>query len=171
MREIKFRGKRIKDGKWVEGFYSQFHNRPVIPEPNIHQIFELLSDENSIILAGTAIGGIWHTIDPNTLCEFTGLYDKNGKEIYEGDIVAPKYITPVGKLTEDLDYDRKGVIELVAGSYVIKRPNHNHMALYSLVELEDMGYISNVGNVYIPKNNICFVEVIGDIHDNPELLD
>ena len=36
MREILFRGKRVDNGEWVEGFYSQFHNRPILDEPNSH---------------------------------------------------------------------------------------------------------------------------------------
>lgn len=169
MREHKYRAKRLDDGEWVNGSLITKYDADACCVSSCYILekfdFTISVDWNTCIQDCELI-----EVDPNTVCEFTGLKDKNGKKIFEGDIVAPKYITPVGELTEDLDYDRKGVIELVAGSYVIKRPNHNQTALYSLVELEDMGYVSNVGNVYRPKNNICFVEVIGNIFDNPEIL-
>ena len=65
MREHKYKAKRF-DGQWVEGYYFA---KPIL---NLHYILE---GENQ-----------W-MIDPETLCEFTGLYDKNNNMIYEHDIV------------------------------------------------------------------------------------
>jgi uncharacterized phage protein (TIGR01671 family) len=69
MREIKFRGKSKDSGKFVYGDYTR-----LILGGNIHRYIKPLDDK--II-----------EVEYNTIGEYTGLKDKNGKEIYEGDIV------------------------------------------------------------------------------------
>ena len=71
MREILFRGKRADNGKWVEGnlFIPDSDNRP------------------TQILMGTDIVRISYEIDPETVGQFIGITDKNGKKIFEGDIM------------------------------------------------------------------------------------
>lgn len=66
MREILFRGKRVDNGKWVEGFYCGDH-------PFINQSF-------------IVIGSMEYHVIPKTVGQFTGLTDKNGIKAFEGDI-------------------------------------------------------------------------------------
>lgn len=64
MREILFRAKVLETGEWIEGFY--------------------VGDEHPFIVP---IGDPAREIEPSTLCQFTGLRDKNGDRIWEGDLI------------------------------------------------------------------------------------
>lgn len=75
MREILFRGKRTDNGEWVKGF-------PYITHGGEHQIRYYDSESN--------IENCSHTVIPDTLGRFTGLTDRNGVKIFEGDIVLHK---------------------------------------------------------------------------------
>lgn len=74
-REIFFRGKRVDNGEWVYGYY--------LKERACDEVWHIIVDEN----------GEYHPINLKTLGQFTGLTDKNGVKIFEGDIVNVKTIS------------------------------------------------------------------------------
>lgn len=122
MREILFRGKRTHDGKWVYGDYTSYCQLDRI---YAHDDFRKI---------------VWF-VDRSTVSRFTGLTDKNGTKIFEGDIV--------NLLCE---VDEIGVIacDVESARFVI----HTN------------GFTTDFDHCYGTD-----LEVIGNIHDNQELLE
>lgn len=130
-REILFRGKRVDNGEWVYGYlFDDGYQNP-------RHVFVggLMIDEYK----GTAcdewdINGIdFYDVKPNTICQYTGLTDKSGKKIFEGDVVQSV-----------LD---KGIVGYEDGCFVIKWNNVKFLR-------KDLGYWADldgfctVGNIY-----------------------
>lgn len=98
MREILFRAKRIDTGEWVEGYYIYHIKRTICPigdsvkpEDEQHVIMQDgFSDWN--MPRNTVV----FNINPETLCQYTGLTDKNGQRIWENDIVKHEISCAIG---------------------------------------------------------------------------
>ena len=149
MREILFKAKRVKDGEWIEGYYYKVQETVYCFKEDYEK--NPVPIHHFIIFTRTTDWGLpmqaYQTeIIPETLCQFTGICDKNGKKIWENDICDRKEKYPeVVKMTNGdwtLDY-----------SYAIGRDYGNSYC--------NLGFYAN--------ERKC-VEVIGNIFDNPELL-
>ena len=135
MREILFRGKRLDNGEWTEGYLLEqntpSYNAYVVPHIMIEQ-----DNRHTDILEHEI-----EEVDPATVGQYTGLTDKNGKKIFEGDIVR-------GTDALERGLEVYGYIDHKNGSFVI------------------------VGDVMTHYRWLDYdVEIIGNIHDNPELLE
>ena len=133
MREIKFRGKRVDNGEWVYGYY--FIEERDIEDGfiwrDIPQIQQRYGDHYQ-----------YFDVIPETIGQYTGLKDKNGREIYEGDIVR----------IDDLGI---GIVDYEEGRFAMRRREERFC-----------------WPVYCRIDHSPFVpEVIGNIYENPELLE
>ena len=132
-RTIKFRGKRIDNGQWVYGDVLQWMS-------------------GDVEIAPMEFDNIVWTIDPNTVGQYTGLKDKNGKEIYEGDIMC---------LSDRGSHKEKVIVEHGLYGWTFYNPKTATFysdGSHSYYAIENYRFMFGTG--------VC----IGNIHDNPELL-
>lgn len=139
MRDLKFRGKNIANGKWVVG----------------DSIKHTMNHDGGRLALNTYIGARvenarragamkWPVVDPSTVGQFTGLLDRNGKEIYEGDIL--NFVPESNLLT--VKWDADGLF-----------------GLYNKAGIYECCFVS----FEIRLGTVVDVEVIGNIHDNPDM--
>lgn len=146
-REILFHGKRKDNGEWVEGYYT--HVGPT-------------NDMRHYIIPYYASAFYGIEVDPSTVGQYTGLTDKHGKKIFEGDC-----------------------IKVVIKKYGYDGMTETETTQKGLVAYDSIGMIGLVLEVRDGRNlwSDCFLElsmsdsiidyrleIIGNIHDNPELL-
>ncbi len=138
MREILFRGQRKDNGNWISGsFHKRANECFIIPLP-------IVTSQSKVI--------------PETVGQFTGLFDKNGKKIFEGDVIQ------FHKFRYEPDW--VGVISYNQCQYVAtgKMP-----LAYEKTKDGEAFYCPFV--VAVSGIDKATITVIGNIHDNPELLE
>jgi len=129
MREIKFRGMDIK-GNWHYG------NLAILPANIRHlQKGHYISNDDGLPFA--------FQVRPETVGEYTGLKDRNGREIYEGDIVHRKFQETNNLAIRKVVFQNDGF------------------------KLQETGLFTGLSMLY---PSLEFIEVIGNIYENPELL-
>ena len=119
MREILFRGKQLDSGEWVFG--------DLMTKYPHHEGLTIVEH-----------GCVYHEVDPRTVGQYTGLKDKNGVKIFEGDALGGI----VGGVVVWIDQETRYGISL----------------------------LGEVHEVYLQELERVDLEVIGNIHDSPELL-
>ena len=148
-REILFRAQRIDNGKWVYGYV----------DANMYESIVVIHTEGSM-----------HTVIPETVCQFTGLIDKNGTKIFEGDIVNNSKV--VCNITDN-GCSFENYADFCSGHYV---ENKKFVARIDFDFENELLYESeNTSCEHF--NNECELfgyiagfEVIGNVFDSPELL-
>lgn len=135
-----YRGKRLDNGAWVEGFYLEF-NMPF--KHNNESCIQTLKQDGHL--------DFMHIVDPDTVGECTAMRDKNGKLIFEGDVckacLNPEICTATVKYRDNI------------ASFVMEC-NETEILLFV--------------DMMVAKNSVgdaVWVEYIGNVHDNPELLE
>ena len=153
MREIIFRGKRLDNGEWVDGYLYEHEPALVgiasendVPEPS------------KWFIARTGFAD-WNMprpvefveVDPSTVGQYTGLKDRNGKRVFEGDIVTQNW------------YDHDEPSDDSFGEVVFCE----YDCSFSVMDIQKDGIVP-LGRCHAYHWE---AEVIGNIHDNPELLE
>lgn len=136
--KILFRGKSLDSGEWFYGYYCGYDGE--VGLPSAYFIIESKDGEC-----------ITHPVDPNTVGQYTGLLDMNGKMVFDGDI------------TKELsDQNRQWVVFSTPGGFGTCRTfdfnSYRYFFYEGLANLQNGGWLT--------KSH----KVIGNIYDNPELL-
>lgn len=142
-REIEFRGKDVESSKWLYGSHFTYSGEDYIIPQNLLDIKDYEA----------------YQADQNTIGQFTGLRDKNGRKIYEGDVVRRK----------DSAYGMAdtGVVKFDCslGAFVFESENRGRT--YRAVFRK---HFSDNDGKYTIEGTYSY-ELLGNIYDNPELLD
>ena len=159
MRE--YRGKRVDNGEWVSGYYfvTPLTDEATNSKPEDGWYF-LTGRQRHCISRNHCV----YEVDPGTVGQYTGLEDKNGKEIYKDDILSYKRIVYTNC--------SKTKIEEIKDEVFIEIITYNPMA--SVVKphspnVKCFGWDTELNNGLMLDITSGEVEIISNLHDNPEL--
>lgn len=157
MREILFRGKRMDNGEWVEGYVfdndfsddKRYFVGSLVVEP----------DGGSKSYDFDITGMNFCEVDPETICQYTGLTDKNGKKIWEGDIISYQ------RDNDDCPFPNKDTKKRFGKVF------YQGFRSTFAIGMGRNGSRSINDDLWKYVQNGNRVEVIGNVFDNPELLE
>lgn len=160
MREIKFRGKRIDNGEWVYG--------TVVNSVN-DKCYMVHGATEDAVNSNNKVDFYFSEVNPDTIGQYTGLKTKEGKEVWEGDILKIKEYDNLGMLTFTGDELKVFSFQDLTGN--LRREwkgeiKHGNASFF----IGDMWLDGLFGDMRC-SSPIYEFEVIGNIHDNPELLE
>ena len=150
MREILFRGKRADNGKWITS-QTRLHNEKTgfdylfdrEDSANSEIVIEDVNEQNFIYGMERSEQPIFYRVE--NICEYTGLVDKNGAKIFDGDIMDVFS-------SSDLFYYGRGIVKW-----------DDTKCAFRLFIIEDEELVYTI-------NEYCVYEVVGNIFDNPDFL-
>lgn len=135
MREILFKGKRVDNGEWTEGYFFKSWNK-------VFLLWGMTGDSPNM-----------EEVIPETVGQYTGLTDKNGKKIFEGDIISA--------VTLDTGKEQRAVIGF--GNFIDENNDDEYMGFF--IEFDGIKTTITQLSMEECKNRI---EVIGNKYDNKE---
>lgn len=162
MREILFTGKVKETGEWIEGFYAK-HQDSLLEGIVHHYILAQEKSKNGLLSPVLT----WYDVIPETIGQYTGLTDKNGMKIFEGDIVKtqPFYDRPYSKTRKSKQFIGvvKYRVRTFSGSSFYAKQDYD--GEWGLDFCEELGKYNHYS-----WGELWNCEIIGNIHDNPELV-
>lgn len=147
MREILFKAKRIDNGEWIEGYYTECRGETFIGI-DTSSMFEIFCPP--VIR--------WFKVSSETLCQFTGLCDKNGKKSWESDIISYQ------RDNDDCPFPNKDTKKRFGKVF------YQGFRSTFAIGMGKNGSRSINDDLWKYVQNGNRVEVIGNQFDNPELL-
>ena len=148
MRELIFRGKHLDNGEWVQGYYVCIGGKH-------HYILT-----GKLVIEGLIVGFENIKVDPATVGQYTGLTDKNGTMIFEGDVLEVKNKITYNTVVKYGEYTPDYFIKLLE----LNRGTATTSKFYGL-------YCETLNEEHkelVITNSTQYLKVIGNIHDNKQ---
>lgn len=144
-----YRAKRMDKGEWVEGYYAVIGEKVVIIEKRGEEFYDVEGEKK-------AHGNKIVEVDPSTICQCTGLKDKNGKLIWENDVVKCVDVNAETEFFAVVEFGNPN--GFYSWGYQLKHiwGDEPNLDILLWIDMEETG---------------ATCEIIGNIFDNPELLE
>lgn len=157
-----FRGKRKDNGDWVYGYYCVFNRM-------IHCIYTGYAETDC-----GSIYPVYYEVDPDTVGQYTVVNDRNGKEIFDGDIVEFYFFEKTKRKDKIVEVKNAKTMRIKRKDSVFCMEelyrNYRLDAGLNVITEIIYDYRGNTATGVYKSNSCYFVEIIGNIHDNSELL-